>query len=105
VIWANQFDNTANMKGHYQTTGPEIWNQTNGQIDGFICAVGSGGTLAGVGQFLKEQNKDVKIGLADPEGSALFNYYRHGELKSDGQLYFRRHRPRPHYRQSGRSAG
>ena len=84
VIWANQFDNTANMKGHYQTTGPEIWNQTNGQIDGFICAVGSGGTLAGVGQFLKEQNKDVKIGLADPEGSALFNYYRHGELKSDG---------------------
>ena len=84
VIWANQFDNTANMKGHYHTTGPEIWNQTNGQIDGFICAVGSGGTLAGVGQFLKEQNKDVRIGLADPEGSALFNYYRHGELKSEG---------------------
>ena len=84
VIWANQFDNTANMKGHYQTTGPEIWKQTNGQTDGFICAVGSGGTLAGVGQFLKEQNKDVKIGLADPEGSALFNYYRHGELKSEG---------------------
>ena len=73
VIWANQFDNTANMKGHYQTTGPEIWNQTNGQINGFICAVGSGGTLAGVGQFLKEQNKDVKIGqtafaIGHPEG-------------------------------------
>ena len=84
VLWANQFDNTANMDGHYQTTGPEIWQQTNKKLDGFICAVGSGGTLAGVGKFLKEQNPDIKIGLADPEGSALYNHYKHGELKSDG---------------------
>lgn len=84
VIWANQFDNTANMMGHYRTTGPEIWQQTDGKIDAFICAVGSGGTLGGVGKYLKEQNKDVKIALADPEGSALFNHYRHGELKAEG---------------------
>ena len=84
VIWANQFDNTANMKGHYDSTGPEIWEQTDGKIDGFICAVGSGGTLAGVGAFLKEQNTNVKIGLSDPNGSALYNYYKEGELKSEG---------------------
>ena len=84
VIWANQFDNVANMQGHYMTTGPEIWQQTDGGVDGFICAVGSGGTLAGVGRFLKEKNANIKIGLADPEGSALFNHYRHGELKSEG---------------------
>jgi cysteine synthase A len=84
VIWANQFDNVANMQGHYMTTGPEIWQQTDGGVDGFICAVGSGGTLAGVGRFLKEKNTNIKIGLADPEGSALFNHYRHGELKSEG---------------------
>ena len=84
VLWANQFDNTANLQGHYQSTGPEIWEQTDHKIDGFICAVGSGGTIAGVGKFLKEQNQSIKVGLADPEGSALFNYYQGGELKSDG---------------------
>ena len=84
VIWANQFDNVANMHGHYASTGPEIWAQTNHKIDGFICAVGSGGTLAGVGCYLKEQNPSIKIGLADPDGSALFHHYTHGELKSEG---------------------
>lgn len=84
VIWANQFDNTANLDGHYNTTGPEIWEQTDHKIDGFICSVGSGGTLAGVGRFLKEMNLDIKIGLADPEGSALYNFYAHGELKAEG---------------------
>jgi cysteine synthase len=84
VIWANQFDNTANMKGHYNSTGPEIWRQTDGKVDGFICSVGSGGTIAGVGCFLKDQNKAIKIGLADPEGSALYNFYTNGELKAEG---------------------
>lgn len=84
VIWANQFDNIANMAGHFESTGPEIWQQTDGMVDGFICAVGSGGTLAGVGRYLKDQNPAVKIALADPDGSALYNYYQHGELKSSG---------------------
>lgn len=84
AIWANQFDNTANRRGHYETTGPEIWQQTDGSLDGFICAVGTGGTLAGVGSYLKEQNPDVKIGLADPMGAAIYNYYVNGELKSEG---------------------
>ena len=84
VLWANQFDNVANLHGHYQSTGPEIWEQTSHKIDGFICAVGSGGTIAGVGKFLKAQNQSIKVGLADPEGSALFSYYRDGKLKSDG---------------------
>jgi cysteine synthase A len=84
AIWANQFDNVANRMGHFKTTGPEIWQQTSGKVDGFICAVGTGGTLAGVGMYLKEQNPDVKIGLADPMGAALYNYYAHGELKSEG---------------------
>jgi len=84
AIWANQFDNIANRQAHFDTTGPEIWEQTDGKVDGFICAVGTGGTLAGVGMFLKEQNKDVQIGIADPMGAALFNYYKHGELKSEG---------------------
>lgn len=78
VIWANQFDNVANRQAHIETTGPEIWDQTDGKVDGFICAVGSGGTLAGVAQVL--QPKGVKIGLADPDGAALFNYYTKGEL-------------------------
>ena len=84
AIWANQFDNVANRDGHYKTTGPEIWNQTDGEVDGFICAVGSGGTLGGVSMALKERNKDVVIGLADPMGAALYNFYAHGELKSEG---------------------
>ncbi|MCY4309345.1 MAG: cysteine synthase A [Rhodobacteraceae bacterium] len=84
AIWANQFDNVANKKGHYLTTAPEIWNQTGGKIDGFVCAVGTGGTLAGVADGLREQNPDVKIGLADPMGAALYHYYAHGELKAEG---------------------
>ncbi|MBK8157659.1 MAG: cysteine synthase A [Rhodospirillaceae bacterium] len=84
VIWANQFDNVANRMGHYRTTGPEIWRQTDGKVDGFVCAVGTGGTLAGVSMFLKAQNPKVKIGLADPEGAALYSYFKTGELKSSG---------------------
>ena len=84
AIWANQFDNTANRRAHIETTGPEIWQQTTGRVDGFICAVGSGGTLAGVAEALRSRNSDVKIGLADPEGAALYNYYAHGTLKSEG---------------------
>tara|TARA_R110002020_G_scaffold475274_1_gene709355 strand:- start:9530 stop:10564 length:1035 start_codon:yes stop_codon:yes gene_type:complete len=82
VIWANQFDNVANRQSHIETTGPEIWAQTDGKVDGFICAVGSGGTLAGTAMAL--QPKGVKIGLADPDGAALFNYYTKGELTAEG---------------------
>lgn len=85
AIWANQFDNVANRQAHFEGTGPEIWEQTDGTIDGFVSAVGTGGTLAGVGMFLKERNKDVVIGLADPMGAALYNYYTHGELKAEGE--------------------
>lgn len=85
AIWANQFDNIANRRGHYETTGPEIWRQTDGKVDAFVCAVGTGGTLAGVGMFLKERNPDVVIGLADPTGAALFSYYTTGELKMEGE--------------------
>ena len=84
VVWANQFDNTANMKGHYETTGPEIWEQTDGKVDGFVCSSGTGGTIAGVSSFLKEKNKDIKIYLSDPSGSSLYNYLENGELKSEG---------------------
>lgn len=84
AIWANQFDNTANLEAHYATTGPEIWQQTDGKVDGFICAVGSGGTLAGVAKYLQEQSKNVKIGIADPGGAALYEYFKNGELKSEG---------------------
>ena len=84
AIWANQFDNTANRDGHVQTTGPEIWSQTEGKVDGFACAVGTGGTLAGVGIALKERNKAIKIALADPFGAALYSYYTTGVLKSEG---------------------
>ena len=82
AIWANQFDNVANRQAHVETTGPEIWDQTGGRVDAFICAVGSGGTLAGVAQAL--QPRGVKIGLADPEGAALHSFYTTGELKSEG---------------------
>jgi cysteine synthase A len=84
AIWANQFDNVANRQAHVETTGPEIWEQSGGRVDGFICAVGSGGTLAGVAEALKARSPSVRIGLADPMGAALYNWYAHGELKSEG---------------------
>jgi cysteine synthase A len=84
AIWANQFDNVANRKAHIETTGPEIWKQTGGNVDGFICAVGTGGTLAGTGIALKEKNPKIRIGLADPHGAALYSYYTTGELKAEG---------------------
>ncbi len=84
AIWANQFDNVANRQAHIETTGPEIWTQTDGKVDGFACAVGTGGTLAGIGMALKERNKNIQIGLADPMGAALYHYYKHGELKAEG---------------------
>ncbi len=84
AIWANQFDNQANRRAHYSTTAQEIWQQTGGKLDGFICAVGSGGTLGGVSLALKEKNKKIQIGLADPGGAALYSYYTTGELKAEG---------------------
>jgi cysteine synthase A len=84
AVWANQFDNVANRQGHIETTAQEIWRDLDGKIDGFICAVGTGGTLAGVSMGLKARNPDVVIGLADPMGAALYNYYKHGELKAEG---------------------
>jgi len=84
AIWANQFDNVANREAHVRTTGPEIWEQTEGRIDGFICSVGSGGTLAGVAMALRERKPEVAIGLADPFGAALFSWYTAGELKAEG---------------------
>ncbi len=84
VFWANQFDNLANQNGHYKTTAPEIWEQTNKKIDAFTCSVGTGGTLSGISKFLKERKNNIKIFLADPDGSALYNYYKHNELKADG---------------------
>jgi cysteine synthase A len=84
AIWANQFDNLANRQGHIDFTGREIWDQTDGKVDGFICSVGTGGTLSGVGIALKERNKNVVIGLADPMGAAIYSYFKHGELKSSG---------------------
>ena len=84
AIWANQFDNAINRQAHVETTAPEIWRDTDGKVDGFICAVGSGGTLAGVSLGLKDRNPDVKIGLADPKGAALYEYYVNGEFKAEG---------------------
>ncbi|MFT4074474.1 MAG: cysteine synthase A [Asticcacaulis sp.] len=84
VIWANQFDNVANRRAHIEGTGPEVWDQTGGKLDAFICAVGSGGTLGGMSLYLKGQNPDIQIGLADPFGAALHSYYTTGELKSEG---------------------
>jgi len=84
AIWANQFDNVANRQAHIETTGPEIWEQTDGKVDGFTCAVGTGGTLAGIYMALKDRNKDIKVALSDPNGAALYNFYKHGELKSEG---------------------
>ena len=84
AIWANQFDNVANRQAHIDTTGPEIWEQTGGKVDGCICAAGSGGTIAGVATALRERNSNIKIGLADPGGAALYGYYANGELKAEG---------------------
>jgi len=84
AIWANQFDNVANRQAHIETTAKEIWRDTNGKIDGFICSVGSGGTLAGVATGLKAFKSDVKIGIADPDGAALYEFYQNGALKSEG---------------------
>jgi cysteine synthase A len=84
AVWANQFDNVANRQGHVETTGPEIWEQTGHKVDGFVCAVGTGGTLAGVAIALKARNKNVRIALADPKGAALYSYYTTGVLKSEG---------------------
>ncbi len=84
AIWANQFDNVANRDGHYRTTGPEIFDQTDGKVAGFTCSAGSGGTLAGVAMALKERNKDIRIALSDPMGSALYSWKMKGELKSEG---------------------
>jgi cysteine synthase len=84
AIWANQFDNVANRQGHLDTTGPEIWRQSDGKVDGFVCAVGTGGTLAGISMALKSFSSAVRIALADPMGSALYSYYTTGKLKSEG---------------------
>ena len=84
AIWANQFDNVANRDGHIRTTAEEIWTQTDGKVDGFICAVGTGGTLAGTGTGLKAKNPNIAIGIADPPGAALYEFYKNGELKSEG---------------------
>src|SRR3982074_2720286 len=84
AIWANQFDNVANRQGHIETTGPEVWNQTDGKVDGFVSSVGTGGTLAGIAMALKARNKNVRIGLADPMGAALYSYYTKGVLKAEG---------------------
>lgn len=85
AIWANQFDNIANRQAHIETTGPEIWHQTDGKVDGFTCAIGTGGTLAGVGIALKSFNEKIQIAAADPMGAAMYNYYKTGELKSEGE--------------------
>ena len=84
VLWANQFDNVSNMNGHFNSTGPEIWTQLDGKVDGFTCAVGTGGTLTGVSKYLKEKKEEIKIFLSDPYGSALYNYYKKDELKAEG---------------------
>jgi cysteine synthase A len=84
AVYANQWDNLANRRAHYETTGPEIWRQTDGRVDGFVCAIGTGGTLAGVGAFLKEQRSDVVVAAADPLGAAMYHWFKHGELKSEG---------------------
>ena len=84
AYWANQFDNIANKEAHIKTTGPEIWNQTDGNIDGFVCAIGTGGTLSGISQYLKSKNAEIAIGLADPYGASMYNYFKNGELKAEG---------------------
>ena len=84
VLYANQWENLSNADGHYRSTGPEIWQQTNGTVDAFCCAIGTGGTISGVGRYLKERNPNMVIALTDPLGSCMFNHYKHGELRSEG---------------------
>ena len=84
AFWANQWDNTANREGHILGTGPEIWAQTSGKVDGFTCAIGTGGTLAGVSMSLKEKNKNIRIAVSDPLGASMSSWFKHGELKSEG---------------------
>jgi len=84
AFWANQWDNTANRDAHYRSTGPEIWEQTEGRVDGFTCAIGTGGTLAGVSSFLKQKNERIRTVAADPMGAAMYSWIKHGELKSEG---------------------
>jgi cysteine synthase A len=84
AFYANQWDNRANRQSHYETTGPEIWRQTGGRLHGFVSAIGTGGTLSGVGAFLKERSRDVVVALADPMGAAMYSWFKHGELKSVG---------------------
>jgi cysteine synthase A len=84
ALWANQWDNLANCRAHYEGTGPEIWRQTGGRVDGFACAIGTGGTLAGIGKFLKERNGQVVVAAADPEGAAMYSYFKSGKLESEG---------------------
>jgi cysteine synthase A len=84
AFWANQWDNTANRDGHYRSTGPEIWSQTGGKLDGFTCAIGTGGTLAGVAMFLKERNPKIRTAAADPFGAAMYSWFKHRELKPEG---------------------
>jgi cysteine synthase A len=84
VLYANQWDNLSNREGHVRSTGPEIWEQTGGRLNGFICAIGTGGTLAGVGAFLKERNSTIKIAAADPMGAAMYNWIKHGKLETQG---------------------
>ena len=84
AVWANQFDNVANRQAHIETTGPEIWQQTEGKVDGFTCAIGTGGTLAGTAIYLKQQNHDIRIAAADPMGASMYHWLKHGELRSEG---------------------
>ena len=84
ALWANQWDNTANARAHFETTGPEIWQQTGGKVDGFTCAIGTGGTIAGISAFLKDQRSDITIAAADPEGAAMYSYFKTGALASEG---------------------
>jgi cysteine synthase A len=84
AIWTNQWDNLANRRAHYEGTGPEIWRQTDGKVDAFVSAIGTGGTISGVGMALKERNRDVRIVLADPHGASMYSWFAHGELKSEG---------------------
>ena len=84
AVWANQFDNVANRQAHIETTGPEIWQQTEGKVDGFTCAIGTGGTLAGTAIYLKQQNPDIRIAAADPMGASMYHWLKHGELRSEG---------------------